>query len=82
MFFPDDQQLFTVSELARACGISRATLIRIEECGMLTPFRIDPKTGYRYYNAYNAAQVGQYLLLPGIGAFLTGRRRTLLFQSA
>lgn len=67
MFFPDDQQLFTVSELARACGISRATLIRIEECGMLTPFRIDPRTGYRYYNAYNAAQVGQYLLLQSLG---------------
>ena len=67
MFFPEDQQLFTVSELARACGVSRATLIRIEECGVLTPCRINPETGYRYYNAYNAAQVGQYLLLQSLG---------------
>ena len=67
MFFPEDQQLFTVSELARACGVSRTTLIRIEECGMLTPYRINPETGYRYYNAYNAAQVGQYLFLQSLG---------------
>lgn len=67
MFFPEDQQLFTVSELARACGVSRATLIRIEECGVLTPCHINPETGYRYYNAYNAAQVGQYLLLQSLG---------------
>ena len=67
MIFPEDQQLFTISELARACGISRATLIRIEECGILTPCRVNPETGYRYYNAYNASQVGQYLLLQSLG---------------
>ncbi len=67
MFFPEDQQLFTVSELARACGVSRATLIRIENCGVLTPCHVNPETGYRYYNAYNAAQVGQYLLLQSLG---------------
>ncbi|MER2057020.1 MAG: MerR family transcriptional regulator [Clostridia bacterium] len=67
MLFSEDQQLFTVSELARACGISRTTLIRIEECGILTPCRINPETGYRSYNAYNAAQVGQYLLLQSLG---------------
>ena len=67
MFFPADQQLFTVSELARACGVSRATLIRIEESGVLTPCRVNPETGYRYYNAYNASQVGQYLLLQSLG---------------
>jgi DNA-binding transcriptional MerR regulator len=67
LVFPEYQQLFTVGELARACGVSRATLIRIEECGVLTPCHINPETGYRYYNAYNAAQVGQYLLLQSLG---------------
>ncbi|MER2055040.1 MAG: MerR family transcriptional regulator [Clostridia bacterium] len=67
MFFPENQQLFTVSEMTRACGVSRTTLIRIEECGVLTPCHINPETGYRYYNAYNAAQVGQYLLLQSLG---------------
>lgn len=67
MIFPEDQRLFTVSELARACGVSRSTLIRIEECGVLTPCRVNPDTGYRYYNAYNAAQVGQYLHLQLLG---------------
>ncbi len=61
MDFPQNQRLFTIRELARACGVSRTTIIRIEECGFLTPCYVNPETGYRYYNAYNASQVGQYL---------------------
>ncbi len=67
MDFPKDQRLFTIRELARACGVSRTTIIRIEECGFLTPCYVNPETGYRYYNAYNASQVGQYLLLQSLG---------------
>ena len=67
MIFPEDQKLFTVKELAHACGVSRTTLIRIEECGFLKPCLVNPETGYRYYNAYNAAQVGQFLLLQSLG---------------
>ena len=59
--------LFSISEFARACGISRKTLIRMEECGFLTPAQINPSTGYRYYDAYNASEVGQYLFLQTLG---------------
>lgn len=67
MIYPENRRLFTVSELARACGSSRASLIRMEEDGFLTPYRVDPETGYRYYDADNAAQVGQYQMLQSLG---------------
>ena len=63
MNYPEERQLFTVKDFSRACGVSRTSLIRMEECGFLKPYRIDPDTGYRYYDAHNAAEVGQFQLL-------------------
>ncbi len=56
-----------INEFAHACGVSRKTLIRMEESGFLKPYRINPETGYRYYDAQNASSVGQYLLLQKLG---------------
>ncbi len=67
MIFPEKVELFTVKELSRVCGVSRATLLRMEESGFLKPFRIDPDTGYRYYDAQNVTAVGQYQRLQAIG---------------
>lgn len=67
MIYPENRFLFTISEVAHACSVSRATLLRMEECGFLTPFRIDKNTGYRYYDAQNIAQIGQYQLLQELG---------------
>ncbi len=67
MLFPKDRKLFTVKEMCRACGVSRATLIRMEEDGFLTPYRVDPDTGYRYYDTQNVTAVGQYQRLQTIG---------------
>lgn len=67
MNYPDNKHLFSISEFAHACGVSRKTLIRMEESGVLTPCHINPDTGYRYYDAHNAAEVGQYLLLQRLG---------------
>ena len=67
MIYPEDIQLFSIHEFSRACGVSRASLLRMEECGFLTPYRIDPETGYRYYDAHNAAEVGQFQLLQTLG---------------
>ena len=67
MIYPEDIQLFSIREFSRACGVSRASLLRMEECGFLTPYRIDPETGYRYYDAHNAAEVGQFQLLQTLG---------------
>ena len=63
MKYPEERYLFTIREAARASGVGRTTLLRMEECGFLTPYRIDEKTGYRYYDAQNIAQIGQYQLL-------------------
>ena len=63
MKYPEDRFLFSIREAARACGVGRTTLLRMEECGFLTPYCIDKKTGYRYYDAQNIAQIGQYQLL-------------------
>ena len=67
MKYPKERKLFTIREVARTCGISRTTLIRMEECGFLKPYRIDPQTGYRYYDADNITSIGQYLLLQNLG---------------
>jgi len=67
MIFPENRKLFTSRETAKACGISRSTLLRMEEDGFLTPYRIDPDSGYRYYDMQNIAAVGQYQRLQTIG---------------
>lgn len=60
MEFPEKRALFTVKDVCHACGVSRSTLLRLENCGILTPFHIDPDTGYRYYDTQNVTTIGQY----------------------
>lgn len=67
MRFPEKRKLFTITEVARACGVSRSTLLRMEESGFLKPFRVDPDTGYRYYDLSAVSAVGQYQMLQSIG---------------
>lgn len=67
MNYPEERHLFSISEFSRACGVSRKTLIRMEEDGLLTPLKVNPKTGYRHYDAHNAAEVGQFLLMQKLG---------------
>ena len=67
MILPKSRKLFTISEVSKACGVSRTSLIRMEEDGFLTPYRVDPDTGYRYYDMQNVASVGQYQRLQELG---------------
>ncbi len=67
MRFPENRKLFTINQAGRACGVSRATLLRLEESGFLKPYMTDPDTGYRYYDAQNVASVGQYQWLQASG---------------
>jgi len=67
LIYPKNRFEFTVKEVSKACGVSRSTLIRMEESGFLTPYRIDPVSGYRYYDSQNIAQIGQYQLLQELG---------------
>ena len=67
MRYPEKRKLFTIKEISHACGVSRATLIRMEEDGFFRPYWIDPDTGYRYYDTQNVAAVGQDQRLHTIG---------------
>ena len=55
----DTKKLFQITEAARACGISRSTLLRMEERGLLTPAYIAPDSGRRYYDNHNVARILQ-----------------------
>ncbi len=67
MIFPEQRKLLTIKEMCRACGVSRTTLIRMEEDGFLKPYRVDPGNGYRYYDLQNVTAVGQYQRLQEAG---------------
>lgn len=53
------KKLFQISEAAHACGLSRSTLMRMEEKGLLTPAYIAPDSGRRYYDNHNVARIMQ-----------------------
>ncbi len=54
-----EKGLFQITEAARACGLSRSTLLRMEEKGLLTPAYTAPDSGRRYYDNHNVARVLQ-----------------------
>jgi len=54
-----DYSLFSISQAAHACNLSRSSLIRLEERGLLTPARTNAKSGYRYYDNNNIARILQ-----------------------
>ncbi len=49
--------LFSITQAAAACGLSRSTLMRMEEKGLLTPVYIAPKSGRRYYDNNNINRI-------------------------
>lgn len=53
------KQFFQITEAARACGLSRSTLMRMEERGLLTPVFTAPDSGRRYYDNHNVARIMQ-----------------------
>ena len=55
----DTKTLFQITEAARACGLSRSTLMRMEERGLLTPAYTAPDSGRRYYDNHNVARILQ-----------------------
>mgnify|MGYP000587619637 FL=1 len=55
----DTKSLFQITEAAHACGVSRSTLMRMEEKGLLAPAYVAPESGRRYYDNHNIARVLQ-----------------------
>ena len=62
-----EQVLFPMNHIVTTCGISRATLLRFEDEGLLIPARKDPGNGYRYYNCENLAQIIKILQFQHLG---------------
>ena len=41
--------MYTIGEFSKICQVSVKTLHHYDRIGLLTPFRVDSFTGYRYY---------------------------------
>lgn len=63
----DTKKLFQITEAAHACGISRSTLMRMEEKGLIKPAYIATESGRRYYDNHNVARVLQIEKFQGMG---------------
>lgn len=48
---------FTIRQICDSCGISRSTILRLEERGLLQPVHINEETGYRYYSTDNVMRI-------------------------
>ncbi|MBR5641082.1 MAG: MerR family transcriptional regulator [Firmicutes bacterium] len=62
----EQNNLFTIAQAANACGISRATLLRMEGEGLLAPVR-DEDSRYRYYSTLNILQAIQIYNMHRLG---------------
>ena len=70
-FTIEGEKLYSIREVARICGVGRTTLLRMEESGFDTPRRIDPETGYRYYDVVNIHRIMQYQMFRKLGLSTT-----------
>lgn len=61
------KDLFTVHQVSRCCGVSRATILRLESKGLLRPALIDEQSGYRYYDNDNISRIMQIQLFLKMG---------------
>lgn len=59
--------LFPITHAAAACGLSRSTLMRMAERGLLTPAYIVPKSGRRYYDNHNISRILQIQQFQSMG---------------
>ena len=59
--------LFPITQAASACGLSRSTLMRMEEKGLLTPAYIAPKSGRRYYDNHKISRILQLQQFQSMG---------------
>ncbi len=53
--------------MCKCCGVSRSTILRLENRGLLTPAHVDENTGYRYYDIYNVTKVLHIQLFLNMG---------------
>lgn len=66
-FVIENEKLYTIREAADICGVSRATLLRMEAAGFDVPRLVDEKNGYRYYDVVNIHRIKLYQMLQLMG---------------
>lgn len=62
-----DYSLFSIRQAARVCNLSRSSLIRLEDKGLLTPAYTDANNGYRYYDNNNITRILQIQKFQSMG---------------
>ena len=63
----ENEKLYTIGEVAEICGVSRATLLRMEEGGFDVPRYVDKDNGYRYYDVVNIHRIKMYQMMQKLG---------------
>ena len=53
------KDLFSIGEVGKVCSISRTSLRRLEQKGLVVPAYTDEQSGYRYYDNYNINKILQ-----------------------
>ncbi len=61
------KKLFAVHQISKVCGVSRSTILRLEDKGLLTPAYTDKQTGYRYYDNFSVSLILQVQLFLELG---------------
>src|SRR5260370_21857109 len=59
--------MFGTGAFARIAGVSVRTLHHYDELGLLTPARVDERTGYRWYEAKQLARLNRIVALRDLG---------------
>ena len=71
-----------IGRFARACRLSVKALRHYDEEGLLTPARVDPQTGYRYYARAQARSAVLIGMLRSLGVSLSSIRAILTAPDA
>ncbi len=69
--------MFTIGDFARHGRVSVRMLRHYDATGVLRPARVDPATGYRYYNAGQLARLNRIVALKDLGFTLQQVREIL-----
>ncbi|MFJ9775248.1 MerR family transcriptional regulator [Kitasatospora sp. NPDC101157] len=72
-----ESELHSIGELARASGLGVGTLRYYDGAEVLTPARVDPRTGYRWYRPGQLADARLLARLRRVGLPLTAIRTVL-----
>lgn len=59
--------LYTIGQAAKCCGISRSTIMRLEEKGLIEPAFCDKNSGYRYYGGRDITKMLQINYMHDMG---------------